>query len=568
MSKRCSRGYRRNKTTGECDKVDKSSPQQTLAPKTVRCRTGYKKNKDGVCYLETPKKTSPNIPDLTDANIRQTIARYLNGNPDGFLPIGEWDTSKITDMSRLFYRSNINESIGKWDVKNVTNMSNMFSECSSFNQDIGKWDVGNVTNMSFMFSECRNFNQSIDKWNVGNVTDMSFMFNDCRSFNAAIGKWNVRNATNMMLMFKDCSSFNQNISKWVVENVILTGMFYRCTSFNQNIGKWGVGKVTTMSSMFKGCTSFNKDIGKWDVRNVQYMDSMFEDCTSFNKNIGKWDVRNVQYMDSMFKGCTSFKQDLSGWYIRDHIRMNMSSLSKMFLHCPMKPEFFPRLVMAHDFDIIIGVHLHGATTTSCPRHHEKNFANATLMEGSPCGSRYCTDSKREHNPRFIREFLYKNKDAQIIVHQLQQELREDKKFGIEKTEKKNPTAYADPKSLDFKNQPGWSIITNGYMERRYSDDPVKPNLINVYYVAPGASNVYKTNENIYSTFSFQYPNKTRTNLMQLLKDMGYKKPLILDFTCGGFDRKFGFDSPTRKEKRALAVSLGVAGGKKVRTRRK
>jgi hypothetical protein len=56
--------------------------------------------------------------------------------------------------------------------------------------------------------------------------------------------------------------------------------------------------------------------------------------------------------------------------------------------------------------------------------------------------------------------------------------------------------------------------------------------------------------------------------MQLLKDNGYKKPLIIDFSCGVFLEGFKFDSPTRKEKRALAVSLGVAGGnKKRRTRR-
>jgi len=138
-----------------------ASPQKTsLAPKTVRCRSGYRKNKLGECEnkltgdrysqsLEpTPKTTPPksvSIPDLTDANIRPTIARYLKGNPDGFLPIGEWDTSKITDMSHLFERLDFNEAIGKWDVRNVTKMSFMFMECKSFNQDIGKWKVGNVT---------------------------------------------------------------------------------------------------------------------------------------------------------------------------------------------------------------------------------------------------------------------------------------------------------------------------------------------------------------------------------------------------------------------------------------
>jgi len=55
--------------------------------------------------------------------------------------IEDWDTSKVTDMSELFSRSNFDEDVGRWDVSSVTNMMFMFYGNSVFNQDINAWNV-------------------------------------------------------------------------------------------------------------------------------------------------------------------------------------------------------------------------------------------------------------------------------------------------------------------------------------------------------------------------------------------------------------------------------------------
>ena len=60
----------------------------------------------------------------------------LNGS------IGEWNVSRITDMSRMFAGAeSFNDDILKWNVSRVTDMSRMFVSASSFDGDISKWDV-------------------------------------------------------------------------------------------------------------------------------------------------------------------------------------------------------------------------------------------------------------------------------------------------------------------------------------------------------------------------------------------------------------------------------------------
>ena len=137
-------------------------------------------------------------------------------------PIGTWNTSQVTDMSKLFMNLEgfNNEEINDWDVSHVTNMENMFNGCSTFNKPLDKWNVSQVTSMKGMFKGCERFNQSLNHWKVSKVTSMEDMFIDCVAFNQPLNDWDVSNVESMAHMFYHAFNFNQPLDRWNTSKVI------------------------------------------------------------------------------------------------------------------------------------------------------------------------------------------------------------------------------------------------------------------------------------------------------------------------------------------------------------
>ena len=155
-------------------------------------------------------------------------------------------------------RFDFNENIGNWDTSSVTNMGRMFDQ-TSFNQPIGEWNTSSVTNMSGMFNSA-DFNQPIGKWDTSSVTNMSNMFTIC-SFDRPIGDWNVSSVTNFYGMFM-YSSFNQNINNWNTSSATNMSEMFRGHRFNQIISDWNISSVTNMNSMFDDCPLSNASKGQ------------------------------------------------------------------------------------------------------------------------------------------------------------------------------------------------------------------------------------------------------------------------------------------------------------------
>jgi len=230
-------------------------------------------------------------------------------------------------------------------------------------------------------------------------------------------------------------------------------------------------------------------------------------------------------MNSMFAGCQKLKVDLSDWDTT-----NVVTMERMFYFTDMPGHFKPHLksrTHSDDFDVVILVLMHGNTTTSCPTNHEPNFANATLLEATPCGViNFCMGHSE---PGAIVKYVRKNIKNPAFVSDLQEYLRTVKKKNIE-------NAYIDEKSKSdyqwYIRERGWQILTNGYMDREYSPDSDKTSVIQHILVCYAKNQIGAFMENEGLTQSYKI--SSRTDLMHLLKDSGYGKPLIIDLSCGGF----------------------------------
>lgn len=99
-------------------------------------------------------------------------------------PIGLWDTSSVTDMSRMFAGSwnAFNQPIGNWNTSAVQKMDEMFSGATAFNQPIGSWDTSAVTSMSKIFEDAKSFNQLIGSWHIPPGTSTQGMLKGADAF--------------------------------------------------------------------------------------------------------------------------------------------------------------------------------------------------------------------------------------------------------------------------------------------------------------------------------------------------------------------------------------------------
>ena len=109
--------------------------------------------KEGLKITAKTKVDKYNYQPKTKRELHYLLNQLIEerGNEGDFNDI---DTSKITDISYLFYMDNFNGDISKWDVYHVINMDCMFCWCKSFNQPLANWDVSNVKYNSNILYKC------------------------------------------------------------------------------------------------------------------------------------------------------------------------------------------------------------------------------------------------------------------------------------------------------------------------------------------------------------------------------------------------------------------------------
>jgi surface protein len=190
------------------------------------------------------------------SNETAAAAAALDAVLEQYGAMADWDVSRLSDLSYVFYRGNrdraaqdmalswpspsttipttlFNEDIGGWNTSLATTMQGMFNSATAFDGDLGGWDVVAVKNFSGMFMGCSAFTgKGLSNWDTSAAQDMSFMFSGAKS-----------------LVSTDDSS---TVSRWSVERVnTFEAMFHGSTRFNENLSLWNTSRATNMASMVR-----------------------------------------------------------------------------------------------------------------------------------------------------------------------------------------------------------------------------------------------------------------------------------------------------------------------------
>lgn len=248
---------------------------------------------------------------VTDINYMFGRCLALKQFDVGTLGLTSFDTSKVTNMSSLFYGCSNLESVDLtgFDTSSLTDMSGMFHECSKLTSvNWGEnFDTSKVTNMGMLFSKCPSLETvDISKLDTSNVTNMAQVFyGDIKLKSIDLSTFKTSNVTSMSNMFGNCNSLQElNLSNFDTSKVTdMSDMFANCINLKSlDISSFNTSSVVYMQQMFFGCTSLPElNVTSFNTSNVKNMGEMFSNCIALTSlDLSSFDTAKVNYMQQMF----------------------------------------------------------------------------------------------------------------------------------------------------------------------------------------------------------------------------------------------------------------------------
>ena len=200
------------------------------------------------------------------------------------LNLSSFDTSKVTDMSYMFYgMSNlITLDLSNFDTSKVTGMRAMFDGMSNLTTlDLSNFDTSKVTNMGSMFYGMRNLTSlNLSNFDTSKVTDMSYMFFVVLNLTSLnLSNFDTSKVTDMQNMFYAMLNLTSlNLSNFDTSKV--TNMRYMFSGMSKltslNLSNFNTSKVTDMQQMFSGMSNLTTlDLSNFDTSKVTDMNYMF-----------------------------------------------------------------------------------------------------------------------------------------------------------------------------------------------------------------------------------------------------------------------------------------------------
>ena len=233
-----------------------------------------------------------------------------------FLDTSKIDTSKVKNMSSLFYYSKLKEiNLDNWNTSNVTDMSGMFLGSSGVEKlNISNLNTKNVKSMNGMFSNLEGSgfkNLDLSKWNTSNLTDIGRMFTLNYSVeNVNVSNWNTSKITTMQDSFSGAHNLKEikGIESWNTSNVkTINNMFAFSENLKfLNLSKWDTSNVEDMSDVFSGSEGLiYLNIENWDTSKIQNFANIFSNTSLTHLKIGN-KFAKTKLTDNLFKTLDEF----------------------------------------------------------------------------------------------------------------------------------------------------------------------------------------------------------------------------------------------------------------------
>ena len=244
------------------------------------------------------------------------------------------DTSKVTDMSGMFYDMNNLETLdlSSFDTSNVTDMSVMFTNVAKVkNLNLTNFNTSKVTDMSGMFDGMLNLEYlDLSSFDTSKVNDMSGMF-------PVPSQLKVLNISNFIIddsdefrMPKSEKIIARNMefpedSSWFFHSSIkeidlkgadtsktinMSNMFYNASEIEElDLSSFNTSNVTDMSGMFSGMINVEAlDLSSFDTSNVTSMKEMFFRVENVETlDLSGFNTSKVTDMQYMFEGMKNLK---------------------------------------------------------------------------------------------------------------------------------------------------------------------------------------------------------------------------------------------------------------------
>ena len=204
------------------------------------------------------------------------------------LDLGAVNTSKVTDMSYMFYSCKASYlDLSSFDMSKVTKTDFMFSNCTS-QININGWDTSSLTNATCMFQSFSNNNKYLDLsvLDFSNVTSASSMFDGCNIDYVDIRNTNLNLAKLKELPFKSVKGTVLDLSNYDITGLTSTyNLCYFCGCPTIDLTNWKTTEVTNMKQTFYYISSAEKIImPDWDMTNVTTANAsqFFYNCSKLN----------------------------------------------------------------------------------------------------------------------------------------------------------------------------------------------------------------------------------------------------------------------------------------------